>query len=230
MERRQFLSGVGSIGVVGALAGCSNIPFIGGDPGPPPRKAAVFERVNFSGGTLSAQLDSEPWVESRADVDAEAVESSFGNPAANAKGGGAARGGAARGGGVGGVAAGTHGRAKHRKRDDDDEWRDNNEDELEQYAVAITTVGISRMRGEDAEEENLPGPGPADSWDETWSDVSGGQSISHNIDRQGWYRVGAEVEAQGDSHGFGWEAVDLEIEDEGSGLEAEEKWTVSPSV
>lgn len=266
MERRTFLRGVAGLGACVAIAGCSGNDGggadrdgggdIGGDSGgigsvgaPPPRRAAVFEELEATNGDLVIHVESSPWVESRADLQAPTAEASGQDEALGAmvdiaseispvggargakgssfsgRGGGVGRG---HGGGYAGV-PGHHGRHKHHGDDDDEEWREAHEDEIERYRASVATVAVGRMAPASATEESLPDGGPLSSWDQTW-DVSAGEQVSYDLERAGWYRTASKLHAEDSDHTFGWESVDAEVTRAGDGFEVESEWKLSQQL
>ena len=220
MERRTFLKGVGAAGVAASLAGCNAFGLLGGENSPPPRRSSVFETIQTGDSALQAQLTSDPWVESRANVN---------NAVVLAKGSGGSKGATGRGRGVA-APAGYHGRKKYHGDDDDDDWRENHSGELEKYDVAIQTVGVARIGDVNDEGDDLPGVGKPDSgWDDTY-DISAGETMAYPLSQSGWYRVGSELSAANGGHDFDWEAVDVNVESGGSGYDIDTKWKISPRV
>jgi hypothetical protein len=252
MDRRTFLRGVGGLGVTAAIAGCMGILGGGGGGGgvAPPRKSSVFEAVRATDGQLLVELESPDsiWVESRAEVDAALrAPDSGGDPlgalgdavgslnpigvASAQKGGRGGRGATGRGRSSGGVVpTGTHGRKKYHGDDDEyEEWREDNENEIRRYRdVTVAEVGYARIGEVTDEEEELPGVGTVP-WDRT-ADLAAGESAGFGIDRQGWYRAGSRLTADGGSHDFGWESVDAQVRRAGDGFEVESKWKMSPRL
>ncbi|WP_018258539.1 hypothetical protein [Halomicrobium katesii] len=228
MRRRSFVrASVFGLAGVGSLAGCS------GSTSTPPRESDVFDELRVSSGTLEVPLVEEPVVESRADVEASLDIAASGlsivGTARGQKGGG--RGGGATGRGTGGYVTaphGHHGRAIYHGDDDDDEWRDDHRDEIEQYQAAHQRVGLAYLGSDDQYSDDPPGPGPVD-WDETWSDP-GKQTLTYENVRPGWFRAGSKLEAERGTHDFGWEAIDFEVTEEGGGYQIENPWKVSPRL
>jgi len=228
MDRRSFVraSALGLVGI-GSLAGCS-----GSSPNPP-RQSEVFDELQISSGTLQIPLVSDPRVESRADVSASLNVAPSALPIVGSaraqKGGG--RGGGATGRGSGGYRSaphGAHGRAIYHGHDDDDEWRREHDDEIRTYQAAVAAVGIAHLGTADEYSNDPPEPGPVD-WDNQWEDPEQ-QTLTYGEVRPGWYRVGSKLEAEQGSHDFGWEAVDFEVDEDGSSYDVENPWKVSPRL
>jgi hypothetical protein len=243
---------VGGLGATATFAGCLGI-LGGGGGSPPPRKSSVFEQFRAEGGQLAVSLEPSEslWVESRADVDARLQPPDSGssdplgalgdtvgslNPvgvASAQKGGG--RGATGRGSRSSYVGAptGTHGRAKYHGGDGDDydDWRNNNASSVERYRnVSVAAVGIGVIGDQFDDEDDLPGAGkPPQGWDDTMN-LSPGEGAELAVDDEGWYRVGAQLTANGGSHNFGWEAVDAFVEQSGSSYDIDQKWKISPRL
>jgi hypothetical protein len=224
MRRRRLLrTGVGT-GLAAGLSGCLGI-FGGGGSSPPPRVSEVFEDVSLQGDGVAIQLENEVTVESRADVSASlAAGLSPVGVAAAQKGGGGGRGGRGAG-GYAGAPRNPNGHAAHRA--DDDDWREDHEDEIERYRASIATLGVGYVGTDDQYEDDPPGPGPLSDWDRTMTEGSfAGETISVDVGREGWYRVGTELVAADGSHAFGWEALDFELD----ATEVDKTWKVSPRL
>ncbi|PSQ19383.1 hypothetical protein BRD00_01795 [Halobacteriales archaeon QS_8_69_26] len=229
MDRRQFLTRGGvTVGAMTGLAGCFGL-FGGGRNGPPPRQSQVFEVTEVRNGQLVVPLEDETWVKSRADVQGRVEPASAGladlspiGVASAAKGGGR---------GTGGYSSAPKGRYGHRgllyARDDDDDWYEDHQDEIRTFGVVVAALGIAYM-GSDAQfENNPPGPGPVD-WDRTVSNPGG--RVTHPVDSEGWYRVGAQLEGESVDHSFGWECIDMEVDRAAGGMEKDEQWKISPRI
>lgn len=235
MKRRSFVRGSVGLATGIAVAGCLGF---GGDNAPPPRKAKVFENVDFSGTTMEIELHPSPEVESRAEEgqsDLGAVAASLA-PVGVAR---AAKGAGKRGaGGYSSAPRGRHGWAVWHGGNYGDDWRDDHRDELVMYSAAIATLGFAYLGSDNAYENDPPGPGPDDvSWDRTWDDPGEGETLTVDIaevtsgasPNEGWYRVGTElVSADGDLN-FGWQAADFEVEKEGNWV-MDKAWHVKPRV
>lgn len=234
MDRREFLAkGTVTVGTLTGLAGCFGL--FGGNSPPPPRESHVFQPVQMRNGQVRVELENDLWVRSRADVGARLEPAAAGfvddpgdlSPVgvASAKKGAKGRG----TGGYGRAPRDRHGRAILYGHDDDDDWYENNEDEIRRYGAVVTAMGVAYL-GSDAQfENNPPGPGrPPGGWDRTVSDPSG--AIAEPVDSEGWYRVGAELQAANGSHVFGWEAIDMEVDREAGGMQLDEQWKVSPRI
>ena len=231
MRRRRVLQAASALGTLG-LAGCFG--FGGGSSNPPPRQAEVYEQISANDGEVTVALEDDPEVESRAEIDGGAALSlGFAPPigvAAAQKGG---RGAGATGRGTGaysGAPHNSHGRAIHHGRDDDDEWREDHADEIEEYDAAIQTVAIGYMGTTDEYSDDPPPVGPLDEWDQRWDDPEPDSTLSMSVDDEGWYRVGAELTSESGSHDFGWESVDFEVDESGGSYEVENPWQVSPRL
>jgi hypothetical protein len=237
MKRRRFVSAaIGGTALLGGLAGC-----LGNDATPPPRRSTVIEDLSIADETLTVTLADDPTVESRAELGNEARLGNeeqtqlgavvpVGRAAAKGKGGGGGKGATGRGSG------GWHSAPRHNgcavyHGGDYETWRENHDDDVSRYQAAISTVGIARLGRDFLTEDALPGPGPADSWDETYDPGGQSDSISHPIDRSGWYRVGFHLQAEHHEHDFDWEAIDFAVELEADGeYEISHPWKVSPRL
>jgi hypothetical protein len=189
----------------------------------------VFEEIQVQERSLQVRLDPDPWVESRADIAASIADDAVEQvpPVGVAA---AATGRGAPGRGRGGAAAAplsSHGRAKWHGDDDDDEWREDHSNELQQFGVAIAAVGIAYLGATEAFKEDPPGAGPVD-WDMQTRDPS--ETLAYDEVREGWYRVGGKLEAENANHDFGWEGVDAEVNELGGEYEVDTEWKISPPV
>jgi hypothetical protein len=236
MNRRKFLARSGvAVGATAGLTGCLGL--FGGSTAPPPRESEVFEEIEAGQDALRVQLDSQPMIESRADVagslDAPSAVGLLADasPVGVARGAKGGRGATGRGrGGARSAPRSRHGRAKYHGGDYDD-WEDEHEDEIERYTPAVAAVGIAYLAGEDEYAENPPGPGePPGGWNRTIDDPEPGQEIAHDSVQPGWYRVGSHLVAQNGGHDFGWEAVDFEVDSESSGYAVDTEWKISPRL
>lgn len=235
MQRREFLlKGSLAVGGTAGLAGCFGL--FGGNNQPPPRESHVFEPVRLQDNQLVVDLEDEVWIESRADVGSGRLAprqagllSGFDLGDASPVGvASAAKG--ATGRGTGGYATARkdrHGRAVLFGSDDDDDWYENNSDDIRRYTAVVTTLGIAYMGSDIAFEDNPPGPGPVD-WDATVDEPREAQPYS--VDREGWYRIGAELTAANGNYNFGWESIDMEVDNEVGGMEIDEQWKVSQRI
>jgi hypothetical protein len=231
MRRRTFLHGAAAGGLA-ALAGCS---VLGGSTSPPRRSDAV-DTIRMQDGALQIDLADQPYVESRQDADAPVVQrrldlsalSPVGRAAAKGKGGGGGKGATGRGSGGYSSAPRTHrGRAKYHGGAYGDDWREDHEDEVRRYRAAITAVGVAYLGSQLEFQDDKPGAGPVP-WDDRVRTPD--DTLSYDVGRPGWYRVGSHMEARGGNTDFGWEAVDVQVQDEGSSMAIEEKWKVSPRL
>lgn len=234
MERRRFLRGSAGLLAGATLAGCL------GNNAPPPRKAKVFDDVSLDGTTLEVDLRQQIEVESRLEnqsgLDAGAAVSSLApiGVAAAAKGAGA------RGaGGYSSAPRGRHGWAIWHGGSYSDDWRDDHRDELRMYSAAVATLAIAYVGTDNEYENDTPGPGPGDvSWDRTWDDpsedtvktVSIADVSPRDQPREGWYRVGTELVSEDGSRDFGWQAVDMEVDNEAGSWIVDKTWYVKPRV
>jgi hypothetical protein len=229
MRRRRFLQ-VGIAAGVAGLAGCTS--FGGGGNRPPPRKSAVFQTITVNEGTLAVELESDPWVNSRAEVDASTALS-VAPPigvAAGDKGGSRGVGATGRGSGGWISAPKRRGYAVYHGYDDDD-WREDNRDEVRQYDAVPVTVGLGYLGTAAAYSEDPPEVGRLEQgWDQTWSDPEAGQQLTMSLEQPGWYRIGTELQSENGDHNFGWESVDFEVDQEGEGYDVENPWKISPRV
>jgi len=237
MKRRRFVRGSAGLLAGAALAGC-----LGGNNAPPPRKSRVFEDVALQGTTLQIQLLSDVEVESR-----QENESGFaaGGAVSSLAPVGVAR--AAKG--AGGRGSGGYSSApKHSRHRSwavwhgggySDDWRENHEDELRMYDATIATLGVAYLGTDEEYENDPPGPGPGEvSWDETWDDPQDGADLAANLSavspgsnvREGWYRIGTELVSEDGSENFGWQAVDMEVDENVNSLQLDKTWYVKPRV
>lgn len=230
MNRRRFLATSALVGT-SALAGCS-----GDSPVAPPRESEVFEQVTPQDGTLVVRLDDDPAVESRVDVGGDLEAPAIGGPIGVARAGGrggrsgrsgSGSGATGRGSGSGTSYKGRHGRNKY-YGGTYSSWHDDHDDDVEEYGAVVAAVGIAYLGSNAMSDDDLPGPGPADEWDKKVEDPS--QQVSYDLSQAGWYRVGGKLVAQNGSHDFGWEAVDIAIDESGSGYDVDEEWKVSPRL
>jgi hypothetical protein len=237
MRRRDFLRGAAATGGLAALAGCSAIPFVGGSSAPP-RESNVISDIEMGSGAMQIDLADEPFVESRKDASAEEVGSlaapnlaallPVGRASAAKGGGGGGKGATGRGsGGYRSAPTTSKGRAKYHGGAYANDWRDDHENEIETYRASIAAVGIAYLGSNTEFQDDKPGSGPVP-WDEQITDPE--NTLSYPVDREGWYRVGTELEAPGGGTSFGWEAVDLQVGEGSSGMEVEEEWKVSPRL
>ncbi|SDF04591.1 hypothetical protein [Halorientalis regularis] len=232
MDRRKFLAATGSALGATSLAGCG---LLGSSELPPPRKSDVFEPIEVAPNALVVPLESDPEAEAAATdgnnaVAADAVGSLAPVGVARAAKG---RGAAGRGsrGSYAGAPHGAHGRAIWHGEDDDDDWRDNHQSQLEMYQVAIPAVAFARVGGPTDDEDNLPGAGPPGNWDARMESVDAGEQVRWERDlREGWYRVGANLQAENADRDLGWSAVDLNVVESGGQYEIDEKWKVEPRL
>jgi hypothetical protein len=92
-------------------------------------------------------------------------------------------------------------------------------------------IGIGFIGDNDTFTERSIGPGPIN-WDTTYNDPTG--DIRSDLSpRSGWYRVGAEVNAElagGGTQPLGWECIDLRVRSTGNDEEITKKWKVSPRI
>jgi hypothetical protein len=236
MDRRRFLTRSGvALGATAGLTGCLGL--FGGSAAPPPRESEVFEEIQAQDSALQIQLDNQPMVESRADVSSSLAAPETGglvaalSPVGVARGAKGGRGATGRGsGGARSAPRSSHGRAKYLGGDYDD-WEDEHEDEIERYTPALAAVGIAYLASDDAYADNPPGPGePPGGWDRTIDNPDPGQQISHDTVREGWYRVGSHLRARNGNHDFGWEAVDFEVDTDGSSPQVDTEWKISPRL
>jgi hypothetical protein len=245
VQRRDVLrSAVGVAAGIG-LAGC-----LGGDEGPPPRRANVFDDVSASDGQLQVELVDQPRVESRKDLGNASLDgvaagtlpdglSPVGVASAQ-KGGGRGGGGSSRGatgrgrGGYSGAPSGRHGWAVWHARDDDDEWRENHADEVEMYPARVDRMGVEFLGPTAEYEDRAPGPGyvpQATSWDDPdpGTTVSTGLAAATSADtaREGWYRLGVHLVHRRGEADFGWQGADLKLDEDGS-WGVDKAWHVRP--
>jgi hypothetical protein len=222
MKRRTFVRGAIGVGTVAALAGCS------GDSSPPPRESEVVENIGIDSGAFRAKLEPNPVIQTRRVGEEESI--SFDSVASVAGSlspiGVVAAKGKARGAGARAASArGRHGRPKW-AGGAYGVWWDNHEDEVEEEACEIAECAIARIAPESAEEQQLPGAGPV-AWDKRWTNVEAGQTVSWDeFAEDGWYRFGVRVVDSEDGTDYGWESVDLEVENG----RIDEKWKVSPRL
>jgi len=123
---------------------------------------------------------------------------------------------------------GRHGRALYHGDDDDDEWREDHRDEIEEYRATHQRVGVASLGSDSQYSDDPPEPGPVD-WDETWSEPES-ETLTYGDVQPGWYRVGSQLQAENGSHDFGWESVDFQVAESESGYEIENPWKVSPRL
>lgn len=173
MNRRTFIRAAGAAGASMAIAGCIG----GGNSGPAPRQSEVVNKITADGTKLSIALESDALVESRAEIgstqqsmnedgvsgaiveDALAIYANFGiigTAAAKGRGRGASA----------ASAKGRHGRPKW-AGGGYAAWRDEHEDEIEEYPAHVVGIGVAFLAGANAGESSLPGPGPVP-WDKQW--------------------------------------------------------------
>ncbi|MEZ3117339.1 hypothetical protein RYH80_15590 [Halobaculum sp. MBLA0147] len=248
MRRRDALRGTAGLLAGAGLAGC-----LGGDPAPPPRESRVFEDVSIADATLQIELVSQPFVESRKDVGASgALDSKRGGSTvdlgaalgalspigvASAQKGGGGRGATGRGaGGYRSAPTGRHGWAVWHGSDDDDEWRENHAQEIEEYPADVDRIGVEYLGRESEYEDDPPGPGYVPEG-KVWDDPEPGTELTARLaavsptdgPAEGWYRVGVHlVHAEGTAD-FGWQGADLEVDNEGSWI-VDKAWHVKPRL
>jgi hypothetical protein len=233
MNRRRFIvSSVTSVSLLGGLAGCLG-GLLGGSATPPPRRSTVFQDVAIENRTLRIDLAEDPRVESRADLGTDSLAPAallpVGRAAAKGKGGGGGRGATGRGSGGWGTAPHRNGRAVYHGGDYDD-WREDHDDDVSRYHATVTRLGIARLGSLLLDEDDLPGAGPADSWDETIDPSGQSDPMTYRVDRTGWYRVGARLEAERYDRDFNWAAIDFQVDDRNDGYQVENPWKVSPRL
>lgn len=230
MRRRKFLLGTG-VAAATALAGCT------GSSSPPPRKSNVISGIDAQNNNIQIDIADNTWVQSRydaggsqalADPDDVGGLSPVGKASAKGKGGGGGRGATGRGsGGYSSAPKTTHGRAWFHGGAYTDDWYDDHEDEVTRYSVAIAALGVAYLGSNAQFQDDKPGAGDVP-WDEVYRDPD--DAVEYPIDRQGWYRVGANIRGQQSNHDFRWEAVDFQLEGSGSNYEITEQWKVSPRI
>jgi hypothetical protein len=237
MRRRRFLQASGAVWLA-AVAGCL------GSSSPPPRKSNSITDVELVADdatpTLEVALADDPWVMSRYDAGGSSARSApnglggllpVGTAGAQ-KGGGGAAGRGATGRGNGGYSSAPrthHGFAWYHGGSYADDWYENHRDEVDRYQTTVATLGVAYLGSNDRYTDDPPGPGPVP-WDRTIEDPE--DTETYAVEREGWYRIGAELRGENVSHDFEWECVDLHLE-EGfttDGMEIDEEWKVSPRV
>lgn len=234
-DRRTFLRTTVAVGGLAALAGCSLV----GGKAPPPRKSNAIAAVEVQNGQLRIDLADQPWVESRKDATASTVTgfvgvssllaaaSPVGRAAAKGKGGGG-RGATGRGtGGYSSAPRTSKDRAKYHGGAYGDDWRENHEDEVERYRASIAAAGVAYLGRQAEFEDDKPGAGPVP-WDQQFENPE--DVYTYPVERPGWYRVGTRLQANDGTTDFGWEAVDVLVDDEGTSTNIEETWKVSPRL
>lgn len=232
MQRRDFLRSAAAAGGVAALAGCS---ILGGSNAPPPRRSNAIASVEPQNGALRIEPADDAWIESRKDASAPVISgllaplSPVGGARAAKGGGGGGRGATGRGtGGYGSAPRTSKGRAWWHGGAYANGWRDDHDDEIQRYRAAIAAIGVAFLGSDDRFEDDRPGAGEVP-WDETFRDVE--ETMSYEISREGWYRVGARMQGRNGNTNFGWEAVDMEIDRTAGGeYVVDEKWKVSPRL
>jgi hypothetical protein len=226
MNRRRFLATSATVGVL-AMAGCSD------DETAPPRRSQVFENQRVTDGRLEVQLDPQPRVESREDVEAGLVPIGFVGRAAAAKGGGAGRGASGRGksGNYGDAPKhSNHGHAMYGAGAYGNDYRDDHDDDIERYDASIATVGVARIGDPGDDEDDLEAYGDFDPDELTEYDASAGDAVTHPIDQgAGWYRTGAKLTGDSVDHDFGWSYLDVEVEG-AEEMSVGQHWKLSPRL
>jgi hypothetical protein len=191
----------------------------------------VFEQVAVGSNAIQVTIDDRPMVQSMAELNAP--ELSIGgvlaglSPIGVASAGG--RGG--RGSGGGGRSAGAtgrHGRSKYGSGSHTFWHATHGDEDIDEYRCAVRRCGAAYLAPPNAEDGDLPGPGPV-SWDDSVTNPSGQVSFTHG-GREGWWRVGGQLMTPDGDHSFGWEAVDLLMRRSGSGYTTAEEWKVSPTL
>lgn len=240
MQRRQLLGIIGG-GTVTALAGCT-----GSTDSPPPRKSDVIENIEVENGEIVVEQypDNEQWVASRRDLDGAPEVNSISlisslSPVgvAEAKGRGG-RGATSRGAGGRSFSSApktSSGRARYAGGPYVGTWYNDHDDEVDRYPVEVRNLSVVYIGTNEEFSELNPGPGEFNNWDEVIENPDETTRLSVNDMQPGWYRVGADVALDADGSGidetdFGWEAVDIRVEETGSGKEITERWKVSPRI
>lgn len=241
MNRRNFIAAIGTATTI-AIAGCSTETET-----PPPRKSNVIENVEINNGEIVVEQpgDNDQWVASRRDLDGApevdpggilAALSPIGTVEAKGRGG---RGSTARGGksgkGFKSAPKTRRGRGRYGGGTYVGVWYDDHEDEVEAYPVEVQELSVVYIGTDEEFTEMNPGPGAFNNWDETVRNPDQTTTISVGDLEPGWYRVGANVALDADGSGlegtdFGWEAIDIRVEDTGSGPEITKRWKVSPRI
>jgi hypothetical protein len=124
-------------------------------------------------------------------------------------------------------------------------YYNDHEDDIDQYPVEVTTLGVGYIGGEEQFAEQDPGPGPIN-WDERINDNIEGEIDVNAVDvntgvvsgdgelEDGWYRVGTNIAVPKDDENgvvdMGWEAIDFKVETEGGEKQITERWKVSPRL
>ena len=256
MKRRMLIRAlIGSI-AVGGTAGC--IRAFQSDQSPPPRKSNVIRDISVmnNGETLRITIvpDESRWVMTRREMNAASLQAQYVDttnplgwnhraimeidagldtvsPIGTVE---AAKGRGATGRGRGGFSSAprtSNGRAWYGGGAYAGAWYNNHDDEVSRVPVTIDTLGIGFIDDNDTFTERSPGPGPIN-WDTTYDDPTGDIQSDLNP-RSGWYRVGAEINAElagGGTRPLGWECIDLRVRSNGNDEEITKKWKVSPRI
>ncbi|ERG96995.1 MAG: hypothetical protein J07HQW2_03481 [Haloquadratum walsbyi J07HQW2] len=110
-------------------------------------------------------------------------------------------------------------------------WYNDHDDDVSRVPVTIDTLGIGFIGDNDTFTERSPGPGPIN-WETTYDDPA--REVRADLGpRRGWYRVGAEVNAElaeGGTRSLGWESIDFRVQSDGSEEEITKTWKVSPRI
>jgi len=256
MKRRMLIRTViGSI-AVGSTAGCIRA-FQSDDQSPPPRKSNIIRDISVTNSgeiiKVTTAPDESQWVMTRQEIDAASsraqventnnqiswhqraiAEVDSGLDAVSPIGTVEAKGRGATGRGRGGFSSAprtSNGRAWYGGGAYAATWYDNHDNEVSRVPVTINMIGIGFIGDNDTFTERSIGPGPIN-WDTTYNDPTG--DIRSDLSpRSGWYRVGAEVNAElagGGTQPLGWECIDLRVRSTGNDEEITKKWKVSPRI
>lgn len=239
MNRRQYLAVIGS-GTVTALAGCST-----DTTEAPPRRSDVIENVEIQDGEVVIEQypDDQQWVASRRELSDAAELNTFSLTSlspigvAEAKGRGG-RGATSRGAGGRSFSSApktSSGRARYGGGSYVPVWYNDHDDEVDRYPVEVRNLSMVYIGTNEEFSELNPGPGAFSNWDEVIESPDETVQLSVNDMQPGWYRIGADVALDADGSGideidFGWEAVDIRVEETDSGKEITEEWKVSPRI
>jgi hypothetical protein len=240
MKRRTFIAGLTSTGLI-SIAGCTST-----SETPPPRRSDVIENIEIENNELVIEQyeDSEQWVASRrelSEVNANTVSTGISSLSpigvAEAKGRGG-RGATSRGSGGRSFSSAPKtrsGRGFYGGGPYVGTWYNDHDDEVERYPVDVKNLGVAYIGTNEEFSELNPGPGEINNWNESLTDPDEEIAVSVNELESGWYRVGADVALDASGSGvdevdFGWEAVDVRVEETSAGKEITERWKVSPRI
>lgn len=235
MHRRSLLRRGGALlgaGALGSLAGC----FGGGSSTPPPRQARVFDDITLDSTALKIDFHAEPRVETRRQSGGSALAVDDVSPVGVASAQKGSKGAKRGSGSYSSAPRGRHGWPLAGGHRDHDDWRDDHQDELRMVPATVAAAGVAYIGRDSRYEQDPPDAGPLP-WDKQWQSPQDGttkqvplsEANPADSPREGWYRVGTKLVGEQSNADYGWQAADLEVDNEGNWL-IDKAWHVRPRV